>query len=145
LHSHGSIATRKGRASDRSGFHGFRNLILCLVCVAEVDPDTGTVLNTFAIGALFDVNFGDLDVCSATGHLFVVSSAEDRISELTPDGSLVGYHPLPTGVSSLSGIAIAATTGYVWVSGTGGTVWELSGFPCDLIYKDGFESGDTSR
>ena len=67
---------------------------------ATVDPDSGAVLNEFAIGSLFDVNFGDLDVCPATGHLFVVSSIESRIAELTPTGSLVGYHDLPSGVSS---------------------------------------------
>ena len=83
------------------------------------------MLNTFQISALFSVNYGDLDVDRATGNLFVVSSDEPRIAELTPTGALVQYHALPSGVSSLSGIGIDDKRGEIWVGGTSGTVWRL--------------------
>jgi uncharacterized protein YjiK len=100
--------------------------------VAELSPQTGAVLNTFQIAATFDVNFGDLEVCNATGNLLVVSSDEPRIAEYTPTGTLVQYHPLPVGVSSLSGIALDETQGEIWVasSAAAGQVWRLSGGTC---------------
>lgn len=93
--------------------------------VAEISPTTGAVLNTFQISALFSVNFGDLDVDRATGNLFIVSSDEPRIAELTPTGALVQYHALPSGVGNLSGIGIDDKRGEIWVGGTAGTVWRL--------------------
>jgi len=100
--------------------------------IAEIDPQTGAVVGTFQIGATFSVNFGDVEVCNATGNLLVVSSDENRIAEYTPAGALVQYHPLPTGVSSLAGIGIDDATGELWVasSSTAGQVWRLSGGPC---------------
>jgi hypothetical protein len=54
--------------------------------VAEIDPVTGAVLNSFSIASDFDVNFGDLDVSGGTGNLFVVSSTETGLGEFTPAG-----------------------------------------------------------
>ena len=101
--------------------------------VAEIDPLTGQVLNTFQIGADFDVNFGDLDVCGASGNLLVVSSIETSIGEFTPTGQFVQEHPLPAGVSSLSGIGQDDASGETWVYGTGGAVWRLGGLPCGNV------------
>lgn len=100
--------------------------------VAEIDLSTGSILNTFQITSTFSVNFGDLEVCNSTGNLIVVSSDENRIAEYTPTGALVQYHPLPVGVSSLSGIGVDESTGELWVasSASGGDVWRLSGGPC---------------
>ena len=101
--------------------------------IAEVDVATGAVLNTFQIGATFSVNFGDLEVCNATGNLIVGSSAENRLAEYTPAGVLVGYHPLPAGVSSVAGVAIDESNGEIWVtsSAAGGDVFRLAGGPCE--------------
>lgn len=100
--------------------------------IAEVDPISGGIVNTFQITSTFSVNFGDLEVCNSTGNLIVASSDESRLAEYTPAGTLVQYHPLPIGVSSLSGIGIDEHTGDIWVasSASGGDVWRLSGGPC---------------
>lgn len=98
--------------------------------VAEIDPATGTVLNSFAIGADFDVNYGDLDVAAGTGHLFVVSSFEPGLGEFTPDGDFVTAHALPAGVTSLSGLELACDVQEAWVGSTTGGVWRLGNAPC---------------
>jgi hypothetical protein len=98
--------------------------------IAEIDPTTGSVLNTFQITATFPVDFGDLDVCEATGNLIVASSDETRLAEYGPTGGFVAYHDLPVGVSSLSGLGIDDTTGDIWVANTAGNVWRLEGGPC---------------
>lgn len=58
-----------------------------------------------------------------------MSSSESRIIELSPTGTLVRYLDLPVDVSSLSGIGFDDARNEAWVSGTGGTVWRLGGFP----------------
>jgi hypothetical protein len=98
--------------------------------VAEIDPVSGLVLNTFQTTPSFAVNFGDLEVCGSSQNLLVVSSSQTSIGEFTPTGSFVQTHALPAGVSSLSGIGIDDATGEIWVSGTGGVVWRLGGGPC---------------
>ncbi len=88
--------------------------------IAEISPATGSVLSTFQIASTFSVNFGDLEVCNATGNLIAVSSDESRIAEYTPTGTLVQYFPLPVGVSSLAGIGIDESTGDLWVASSAG-------------------------
>ncbi|MDQ3115255.1 MAG: hypothetical protein M3Q86_01365 [Verrucomicrobiota bacterium] len=95
--------------------------------IGEIDPANGDVLNSFQITDLFAVNFGDIEV-GANGNLFVVSSNEDRVLELTPTGDFVQYLDLPAGVSGLSGIAFNESGGEAWVSNTSGTVFHLGGF-----------------
>jgi len=97
--------------------------------VAEIDLTTGQVLGSFQTTPDFVVNFGDLDVCQSTGHLFVVSSAERTIAEFTTQGTLVNKHPLPAGVTGAAGIDMNNSTGEAWIAGTNGTVWRLS-VPC---------------
>lgn len=98
--------------------------------IAEIDPVTGAVLNSFQTSTHgFAVNYGDIEVHAGTGNLFVVSNSESTILELTPLGGLVQEIALPAGVSSLSGIGFDEEFGEAWVSGTGGTVWRLGGFP----------------
>jgi hypothetical protein len=99
--------------------------------IAEIDARTGAVLNTFDtdVHGGFIVSFGDVEVHAGTGNLFIASSRETEILELTPTGGFVALHALPAGVSSLSGIALDEANGEIWVSGTGGTVWRLAGLP----------------
>jgi hypothetical protein len=111
--------------------------------IAEINPATGAVLNTFLITDVrptFTVNFGDLDV-AANGNLVVVSSDEASILELTPDGAFVAEHPLPGGVPALCGIAVNDAACEIWVVSTNGTCSRLGGLtpggplcplpPCD--------------
>ncbi|MBT9596701.1 MAG: hypothetical protein IV094_12010 [Vitreoscilla sp.] len=110
--------------------------------IAEIDLATGAVLNTFQTTGLFSVNFGDIEVSAANGNLFLVSSDEPRIAELTPAGALVQYHDLPLGVTSLSGIGLDDTRGEAWVSGTGGTVFHLGGLLA-VAHAGGNAAGQT--
>ncbi len=99
--------------------------------IAEVDPVTGAVLQTFQFGDSFTVSYGDLDVSDVTGNLFVVSSAESGIAEFTPEGIFVQEYGLPSGTtSSLSGIALNCEAQVAWGSTTGGSVYHLGQVPC---------------
>lgn len=98
--------------------------------IADVDPVSGEVLNSFQTVPDYDVNFGDLDVSTVTGNFFVVSSAESSIGEFTPAGDFVTTHALPSGVSSLSGIALDCEAQEAWVANTSGTLWRLGNVPC---------------
>lgn len=98
--------------------------------VAEIDTVTGSSISTFQTTGTFAVSFGDLEVCSATRNLLLVSSLQTSIAEYTPAGVLVQLHPLPVGVSALSGIGVNDAAGEIWVAGTGGLVSRLSGSVC---------------
>jgi len=103
--------------------------------VAEVSAANGSVLNTFQITAIlpsYSVNYGDIDV-ALNGNLLIVSDDETAIAEFTPTGDFVQTMALPSGVSSLSGIAVSQAGCETWVSGTAGTVSSLGGLgavPC---------------
>lgn len=99
--------------------------------VAEVDAQTGAVLNSFQIASVFTVNYGDLDIHKGTGNLYVASSDEPRVAEFTPTGQFVRYWPLPDGVSAVSGIAIDDKRNEAWMSGVGGAVWRLGNVIAD--------------
>ncbi len=74
--------------------------------VAEVNPITGDVMNSYQVTDDFSVYYGDLDISETSGHLFIVSSSESSIAEYTPLGDLVREWELPSGASGLSGISI---------------------------------------
>lgn len=94
--------------------------------VAQVDPISGAILSTFHTSAAgFNVSYGDLDVSSTNGHLYLVSSIESRIGVFSTSGALLSSLPLPPGVGSLSGIGIDDLTGGAWVCSNGGVVWRL--------------------
>lgn len=75
------------------------------------------------------MNYGDLDVCQSSGNLFVVSSTENVVAELTPGGELVAKYPAE--VIGLSGIAVDDASGEAWVAAPSGDVWQLEGLPCE--------------
>lgn len=86
--------------------------------VAEVDPDSGAVLSSFAINnssTVFDVSFGDLDINNETGTLYLVSSVEGMIAEFTRDGSFIRYITLPSEISSPSGLAVSDERDRLWM------------------------------
>ena len=101
--------------------------------IAEIDPNTGGVINNFQITSFFQVNFGDIEVCAATGNLLVVSDDESRIAEFAPGGAFVAYHALPAAVDDPSGIGLDDARGEAWVAGTGGSVRRLGGLPCGAV------------
>lgn len=96
--------------------------------IAEIDAQTGATLNSFSTLPSLDVNYGDLDVCQSSGNLFVISSEENAIAELNPEGALLAKYPAP--FASVSGIAFDDATGEAWASGTNGTLSRLGGMPC---------------
>ena len=105
--------------------------------VAEIDPVTGEVIQTFATDDDgYEINFGDLEVDPVSGNLYIVSSAESTVGVFSPEGNFLGEIALPSGVGSLSGIGLAATDGTGWVFGTGGVAWQLDGFLEDVCLPD---------
>lgn len=44
---------------------------------------TGAVVASFSTMPAFDVNYGDLDICTSSGRLFLVSSNEMTVAEMT--------------------------------------------------------------
>lgn len=97
--------------------------------IAEIDATTGDTLRTFSLDPYFNVNYGDLDISQVSGNLFLVSSEESGIAEFTPDGMFIAEHPLPSGVSGLSGIALDNDLEGAWVCNTSGVVYKLGNFP----------------
>lgn len=98
--------------------------------VREINADTGNQLGSFSpqVPPSFDVNYGDVDVYSPTGNLFIVSSTQNTVREITADGTFVRDIDLDgLGVFGMSGIAIDAINDIAWISSTSGTVYEVSG------------------
>ncbi|HEX2838272.1 MAG TPA: hypothetical protein VHN77_09125 [Phycisphaerales bacterium] len=111
--------------------------------IAEVNPQTGTVLATFqttTAAPTFTVNYGDIEVLNS-GNLLVVSEDETQALELTPTGSFVALHNLPTGVVALAGVGFDPTSCEVWTIRTNGQVTRMAigaggpacVVPCDTI------------
>ena len=110
--------------------------------IAEIDPIDGSIVNTFSPGEEYDIFSGDLEVNATTGNLFIVSSDETAIRELTPEGSVVRDLDLPDSVGDLSGIGLDEATGDIWVSNISGEVWQLNldespSEPLDALDGDG--------
>jgi hypothetical protein len=99
--------------------------------IGEVNPLSGAVIQTFQIGSLFSVSYGDLEV-GENGNLYVASSVEDSILELTTQGQLVQMHDLPAGVSSVSGMDLNCGSAEVWVCSTNGTVYSMGASNCNI-------------
>ncbi len=118
--------------------------------VAEVDAQTGAVIQTWQITATaptFTVNFGDIDV-AGNGNLIVASEDEVSLGEFTPTGAFVALHALPASVGGLSGIGIDGASCQVWTSSTSGLVSRLGApsgnalcDPCVADVDDGSNTG----
>ncbi len=98
--------------------------------ITEVDLDTGAELASFtarAAGApAFDVFFGDLEVDPVSGNLLIVSSIQNIVRTLRPDGTFVRDVDVGgLGVTGMSGIAWDALTETAWISSTTGFVFHL--------------------
>lgn len=99
--------------------------------IAEIDTVTGAIVNSFSTLPAFDVNYGDIEVCPSSGSLFLVSSIETTVAEMTPAGMLVAEYPLPAEVVGASGIGLEGdAAGSAWISDTNGGLWRISGLPC---------------
>ena len=111
--------------------------------VAEINPTTGAVINSFNVNPPFGVDFGDLDVSNVSGNLYLVSSDELNVGEFTPTGTFVLEHPLPGGVNGLRGIGIDDRRSTAWVAGSS-VLFRLGGFPgpCLADYNGVDEEGD---
>lgn len=98
--------------------------------VREINPSTGVQSNSFSpqVPVSFNVDYGDIDVYSPTGNLFIVSSIQNTVREVTPDGAFVRDIDLDVlGISGMSGIAIDAINDIAWISSINGNVYEVSG------------------
>ena len=93
--------------------------------IAEINAVDGSILNTFSPGDDYEVFLGDLEVDSTTGNLFLVSSNQTAIRELSPEGEIIQDLTLPDDVDDLTGIGLDEMTGDIWVSNANGIVWQL--------------------
>lgn len=98
--------------------------------IGEVNPLTGAVIQSYQIGALFNVSFGDLEV-GENGNLYVASSVEDSILEINTQGQLIQMHDIPNGVSTISGMDLNCGSAEVWVCSTNGSVYQLGQSNCN--------------
>lgn len=104
--------------------------------VAEVDRNTGALINSFQVTGTFSVNYGDIEVSAATGNLLLVSSDEARIGEFTPEGAFVTSVPFPAGVASISGIGLGSGCARAWLASTNGKIYHVSGAYDPALFAD---------
>ena len=86
----------------------------------EIDPNTGAELSRFDLnptGApFFDLFYGDVDVHPTTGNLWVVSSSQQLMREMTPTGQYVGDVDLTSlNLPAMAGLAFESS-GDAWIS-----------------------------
>ncbi len=85
----------------------------------------------------FDIFYGDLDISTTTNEITVVSSSQNIVRQLTPQGFCVReLNVNEFGISGMSGVAIDGTTGNLWLSSTTGSIFHLDPRP-DLGDTDG--------
>jgi hypothetical protein len=99
--------------------------------ITEIDPLSGAILDSLPLEGFFDVNFGDLDISSFSGNLFLVSSVETSIAEYTPDGVFIQELPLPEGLTGQSGISLDCENGEAWIVSSAAN--RITGFICDNV------------
>jgi hypothetical protein len=99
--------------------------------VAEIDPATGAVVQSWQTTPMYDVNYGDLDVCQSSGNVFLVSNSETTMAEFTPTGTFVAEYALPAGSNDGAGLAIVDGTNTAWIGTPSGTAFLLTGIPCN--------------
>ncbi|MEO1576064.1 MAG: thrombospondin type 3 repeat-containing protein, partial [Pseudomonadota bacterium] len=86
--------------------------------------DTGVSNGSFLPGPQpFDIFYGDVDSAAATRNLFLASSSQQVLRELTETGLCVrDVLVSDLDISGMSGVAVDDSTGLVWLSTTGGDV-----------------------
>jgi hypothetical protein len=97
--------------------------------IAEINAQTGDVLNTFPLNDVnhsFNVGTGDITSDPITGNLYIVSSIDNTIDEYSSNGDFLRSINLPLGVSQVSGIEVSGNGRKVWLSSSVGEVFELS-------------------
>jgi hypothetical protein len=91
--------------------------------VAQVNPQSGELISTFSVDANgeFTISFGDIDVNSQTGHVYLVSSAEQRIAEFSTNGSFIRYVDFPDNpIVNASGMSVNHEGSQIWIATTTG-------------------------
>jgi len=118
-------------------YHHDRNTFFCSDwtgdVIQEVDASDGSILNQFPIvpdGAPhFDFFYSDVEAHRADGMIYLVSSSQQFIRVLSPEGAYIGDFPFGGfGMSGMSGIAFDDERGEAWISSTNGNVYHLGGF-----------------
>ena len=95
------------------------------------DALTGQSNGSFLPGPQpFDIFYGDVDAAAATNNLFLVSSSQQVLRELTETGLCVRDVLVDDlGISGMSGVAVDDATGLVWISSTTGDVYLVDTAP----------------
>lgn len=118
--------------------------------IREINATTGAVVNEFPVmptgSPSFDVFYGDVAFSPLTGNLYVVSSSQAYVRELTPTGGFVRDWDVSTlaGVGAgMAGIDMDPATNNAWIAtNASGVVYEVALEPSagDRI---GCDTGDT--
>lgn len=98
--------------------------------ITEVDLDTGLEIASFtalpAGAPTFDVFYGDIEVDPVSGDLLIVSSSQNVVRTLRPDGTFVSDVDVSNlGITGMSGIAWDPQTETAWISSTTGFVFQV--------------------
>ena len=102
--------------------------------IREFAPGTGAATAAWSVvpsGANpFDIYYGDLDCLRGTQTIFVVSSSQQFIRELTATGVFIrDIDVSPFAVTAMSGIAFDDRRGEAWICRLDGSITQLAGFP----------------
>ena len=90
--------------------------------IYEFDGSDGALLNTFSVGADFDVYYGDIEFNPFDGNLYAVSSSQNLVRVFEPNGDIVEDIDL-TGVTDyLSGLSFDSHTGEAFLSTARGDI-----------------------
>ncbi len=109
--------------------------------VAEINVNTGQVIQTWSFGNLYSVYNGDLEAAE-NGNLYIVSSYEDSILEITPQGQFVQRHDINFSIGSISGFDFDCATGSIWACNTVGNVYHFIHSNCNSA--TGISTADNS-
>ena len=95
----------------------------------EIDPNTGTELARFTVSPTgapaFAIFYSDVDVHPTSGNLFVVSSSQQVMRELTPGGQYVGDIDLTSlNLPEMASLAFDSN-GDAWVGTFSGAIYKL--------------------
>lgn len=103
------------------------------------DANTGITSGNFLPGPQpFDIFFGDVDAAQATNNLFLASSSQQTLRELTETGLCVRDVDVSVlGISNMTGLAVDDDSGFVWLSTLSGDIHVVDTAPDILPDPDG--------